>query len=240
MATRYRALVTGGYYSANPFDRTSPVSIRCNNPGAVNGAAWERQYPGYVDTVETSPGNKTTIFEAPEYGVAVWWELLRRYAVRDITTIAQIITQYGGGQDYSAYMSFVTHQTGFNARKKIALDDNAALLSFGKAMFHYEAGRPTPLKDEQIGYGIRLGQSKGSRELAGAAPSVAALLDNRTTMPAPAPEILPLPRGANALSLDTLEGVKAIQTILIQCGYLDPPRRRWLRPGDEMGTGQIC
>jgi hypothetical protein len=91
MATSYRSLIPGGYFSSTPFDRSLPVSIRCNNPGAINGAAWERSYPGYVDTVETTPGNKTTIFEAPEFGVAVWWELLRRYAVANVTTIGGII-----------------------------------------------------------------------------------------------------------------------------------------------------
>jgi Putative peptidoglycan binding domain len=240
MAVRYRALVSGGYYSANPFDRTLPVSIRCNNPGAVNGAAWERQYPGYVDTVETTPGNKTTIFEAPEYGVAVWWELLRRYARRNVTTVGQIITAYGGGQDYSAYVNFVARKTGFNARKKIALDDNVGLLSFGKAMFHYEAGRPTPLKDEQIDYGIRLGQARGSRELAGETPLIATALDDRTALPAPTPEVLPLLRAENALSLDTLEGVKAIQTILINCGYLDPPADGGYGPVTKWALGKFA
>ena len=104
MPVRYRSLVEGGFYSSNPFDRSVPVSIRCNNPGAINGAAWEKTYPGYVDTVETTPGNKTTIFEAPEYGVAVWWELLRRYSAAGVATVGGVINRYGGGQDYSAYI----------------------------------------------------------------------------------------------------------------------------------------
>ena len=144
MSIKYRSLVPGGFYSSNPFDRTVPVSIRCNNPGAINGASWEKKYPGYVDTVETTPGNKTTIFEAPEYGVAVWWELLRRYAAAGANTVGAIINKYGGGQDYSAYISFVTTKTGFGANKKVSLDDDDTLLSFGKAMFHYEAGRSAP------------------------------------------------------------------------------------------------
>jgi D-alanyl-D-alanine carboxypeptidase len=149
-AVKYRSLVEGGFFSANPFDRSVPVSIRCNNPGAINGAAWERTYPGYVDTVETTPGNKTTIFEAPEFGVAVWGELLRRSAARGIDTVGGIINQYGGGQDYSGYVRFVTARTGLAPRRKVGLDDNDTLLSFGRAMFHYEAGRPTPLKNEQV------------------------------------------------------------------------------------------
>jgi Putative peptidoglycan binding domain len=222
MPVRYRSLLEGGFYSSDPFDRSVPVSIRCNNPGAINGAAWERSYPGYADTVETTPGNKTTIFEAPEYGVAVWWELLRRYAAKDVTTVGGIINRYGGGQDYSNYVSFVTRQTGFTARKKVPLDDDNVLLAFGKAMFHYEAGRSTPLKDEQILYGLRLGRARGSEEDAGERP-VLLVNENRTPPAPPAPPVPSMPRQADALTLETHEGVRAIQSVLIHCGYLDPP-----------------
>jgi hypothetical protein len=167
MAPNYRSLVPGGFYSSKPFDRTVPVSIRCNNPGAINGAHWEETYPGFVDTVETTPGNKTTIFEAPEFGVAVWWELLRRYAQAGTTTIGDIINRYGGGQDYSNYIAFVAQQTGFNEGKEVNLNDDAELLAFGKAMFRYEAGRPTPLQDPQILYGLKLGRAGGSVQRAG-------------------------------------------------------------------------
>jgi putative peptidoglycan binding protein len=221
MAISYRSLVEGGFYSSNPFDRTVPVSIRCNNPGAINGAAWEKRYPGYVDTVETTPGNKTTIFEAPEYGVAVWWELLRRYAGVDATTVGEIIDKYGGGQDYSAYISFVARETGYSARKKVALDDDEVLLAFGKAMFHYEAGRATPLKDEQILYGLKLGRAKGRETVAGEPP--AAVGDSRTPLSAPTPPVPPVPDEAKTLTLETRDGVKAIQSVLINCGVLDPP-----------------
>jgi hypothetical protein len=221
-AVKYRSLVEGGFFSADPFDRSVPVSIRCNNPGAINGAAWERTYPGYVDTVETTPGNKTTIFEAPEFGVAVWWELLRRYAARGIDTVGGIINQYGGGQDYSGYVRFVTARTGLAPRRKVGLDDNDTLLSFGRAMFHYEAGRPTPLKNEQVLYGLLLGRNKGSQEGAGAPPPVPAD-DNRTPPEPPTPVVPPLPRQADTFTLDTRAGVQAVQSALIHCGYLDPP-----------------
>ena len=147
--------------------------------GAINGAAWEKKYPGYVDTVETTPGNKTTIFEAPEYGVAVWWELLRRYAAEGAKTVGEIINTYGGGQDYSAYIGFVTRKTGYTAKKSVALDDDEVLLAFGKAMFHYEAGRATPLKDEQILYGLKVGRAKGKEDTAGQPPAVI-VTENRT------------------------------------------------------------
>ncbi|SDE71964.1 Protein of unknown function [Bradyrhizobium brasilense] len=161
VAPNYRSLVPGGFFSSTPFDRTMKVSIRCNNPGAINGASWEKHYPGYVDTVETTPGNKTTIFEAPEYGVAVWWELLRRYAANGDKTVGGIINRYGGGQDYSNYVRFVARQTGYADDHAIPLDDDDVLLAFGKAMFHYEAGGPTPLSDAQIRYGLNLGRHDG-------------------------------------------------------------------------------
>lgn len=222
MNANYRSLVPGGFYSSDPFDRTVPVSIRCNNPGAINGAKWEKNYPGYVDTVETTPGNKTTIFEAPEYGVAVWWDLLRRYAKADATTVGAIINKYGGGQDYTAYIAFVTKKTGFGPNKSILLDSDEALMAFGKAMFQYEAGRPTPLKDEQIRYGLQLGRANGREDIAGRPPAVL-LTEARTPTDAPAPVIPPTTEDAAILTLDTYEGVKAIQSVLINCGYLDAP-----------------
>ena len=163
----YRSLI-GGFFSGTPMDKSSgPVTIRMNNPGAINGAPWERTYPGYVDTVETTPGNKTTIFEAPEFGVAVWWELLRRYKNAGATTVGQIITKYGGGQDYSNYVKFVKKQTGFSDSKQVPLDDDDVLLAFGKAMFRYEAGKAPPWKNAQILYGFKLGRAGGSVQNAG-------------------------------------------------------------------------
>jgi len=222
MSTNYRSLVPGGFYSSTPFDRSIPVSIRCNNPGAINGASWEKSYPGYVDTVETTPGNKTTIFEAPEYGVAVWWELLRRYAKAGATTVGEIINKYGGGQDYSAYLTFVTKKTGFKARKVVSLDDDDVLLAFGKAMFHYEAGKASPLKEEQIRYGLQLGRVNGDESLLEQPPALL-VTENRSPLDLPTLAIPPQFREADKFTLETIEGVNAIQGVLINCGYLDAP-----------------
>lgn len=156
----YRSLVPGGYFSDTPFvsSKVLPTSIRSNNPGAINGAKWERDYPGYVTEVETTPGNRTTIFETPEQGVAAWWNLLRIYRRGGDKTVRQIITHYGGGQDYSDYLNFVVKRTGLPASKEVRLDDDDTLLVFGKAMFRYEAGKPIPWSDEQILYGLKLGR----------------------------------------------------------------------------------
>jgi hypothetical protein len=56
-----------------------PHSLRVNRTCGIRSIA-----------VETTPGNKTTIFEAPEYGVAVWWELLRNMVPRQESGALQL------------------------------------------------------------------------------------------------------------------------------------------------------
>lgn len=167
----YRSL-TGGFFSSTPMDKSvGHVSVRMNNPGAINGAPWERTYPGYVTTVETTPGNKSTIFEAPEYGVGAWWELLRQYRASNTSTVGGIITRYGGGQNYSAYLQYVLKQTGFSSDTPIDLGDDQQLLRFGKAMFRFEAGQPLPWSDDQILYGIRGGRGFANTKVWPASPT---------------------------------------------------------------------
>ena len=147
----------GGFYSSTPMDRSSgPVAIRMNNPGAINSVPWVRAYPGYVSDVETTPGNKTALFETPEQGVAAWHQLMTRYRSRGATTIRKIINEYGGGQDYSDYVANVVARTGLSADHEIALEgDDSTLLKFAKAMFRHEAGRESPLSDNQILHGFK-------------------------------------------------------------------------------------
>lgn len=235
----YRSLI-GGYFSSTPGDKTSgPVSIRYNNAGAVNGAAWERTYPGYVGEVETTPGNRSTIFETPEQGIAVWWDLMRRYRASGVITVGGIINRYGGGQDYSVYVAKVIEWTGLSAATEIKLyGDDATLLKFAKAMFRYEAGRAIPWSDEQILYGFDYGR----KVLSGSAPTPA----EPTAPPAKPPEaatpwwlallqaILELfkarPPVAHppALTLtrilkpgDVGDDVRALQVHLVGLGYID-------------------
>jgi uncharacterized protein (TIGR02594 family) len=155
----FRSIV-GGFYSNDPTDKSVPVSIRMNNPGAINGASWERTFPGYVSEIETTPGNKSTIFETPENGVAAWFELMRRYRVAEVITVGGIIRRYGGGQDYEAYVRFVIKWSGLSESVEIQLDgkNDQTLLKFARAMFRYEAGKESPLSDAQILYGFKLGR----------------------------------------------------------------------------------
>jgi hypothetical protein len=189
----YRSLI-GGFFSSTPLDKsTGPVTIRMNNPGAINGASWEKTYPGYVDTVETTPGNRSTIFEAPEFGVGAWWDLLRRYQASDANTVGGIINRYGGGQDYSAYLQFVVKATGFSPDTAINLNNDQQVLQFGRAMFRYEAGRALPWSDDQLLCGIR-----GGRALAGTGTWPASSPgEAQKSVPVPAPAPAPNGKASN-------------------------------------------
>lgn len=158
----YRSLI-GGFY-ANPETSKANVSIRSNNPGAVNGAAWERVEPGYVKEIKYDGKNNTTIFETPEQGVAVYHKLLQKYADKGADTLGSIIRTYGGGQDYSNYVDYVAKATGLSPSAKINLNDDKVLLPFAKAMFRYEAGVPIPWTDAQIIYGFNLARGKAQSE----------------------------------------------------------------------------
>jgi hypothetical protein len=141
-----------------------PVSIRFNNPGALNTATWIKALPGYIDAAETTPGNHTARFDTPEQGVAAWWELLRRYRMRGSATVGSILTAYGGGQDYSDYLVFVCSHSGLARTEVVDLQDDEQLLRLAQAMFYYEAGCNTPLTDAQIIAGFTLARARVGRE----------------------------------------------------------------------------
>ena len=73
-----------------------------------------------------------------------------------------------GAKTTQVILGFVAQKTGFAEGHKVPLDDDATLLAFGKAMFQYEAGRPTPVNDNQIVFGFRLARADG--DVAGIEP----------------------------------------------------------------------
>ena len=166
----FRSLVPGGFFSSDPFDASVNTSIRTNNPGALNVADWVKKLPGYVgDKVTSWSGaspNSTVIFETPEDGVAAWLTLMEHYAARGADTVKEIIDTYGGkGQDYSDYVDFVVKRTGWGANHKIALSGNDIdLMAFARAMFRYEGGKESPLKDTQILLGFQLARGEIKRD----------------------------------------------------------------------------
>lgn len=177
--TNFHAMIPGGFYSKTPADMTIKRSIRANNPWAINWAAWQEQRPGYAGMTgaDNSPAaNKTSIWETPEQGVAMGWELLRKYAARGVRTVEQILTAYGGSnQDYSAYLDDVVKRSGLSKTTVIDLDNDAQLLKLARAMFRYEAGETSPLSDAQILFGFAYARelSKTGKELAPPSSTVA-------------------------------------------------------------------
>lgn len=167
----YHSKIPGAYFSANPYDKSVRASQRTNNPGAVNGAEWEKSLPGYVTTINLDGVNHATIFASPEEGIAAWFILMKRY--RDIPraplfpkgarTPRQIVLRYGGGQaNYATqYVPFVAKHSGLDVDKELDLNDNNAVMKLAKAMFLMEVGtdRKFPWSDEQIRHGIRLGRN---------------------------------------------------------------------------------
>lgn len=157
--TYFHSKVPGGFFGTGEHG-AGHVSIRANNPGAINGGSWEKKMPGFVGNVKFDGKNDTTIFETPEDGVTAWVELLRRYRVRDITSVGGILIEYGGGQENyeEEYLPTVMKWTGFARSKEIKIDgtDDVNLLKFAKAMFRFESGEnPIPWSDAQITYGFR-------------------------------------------------------------------------------------
>lgn len=138
----------------------TPVSIRYNNPGALNIAPWVQKLPGYVGESETTPGNHTARFDTPEAGVAAWHILMQKYQSSGARTLGQIVDRYGGGQDYSSYVTQVEQWSGISRSTVIDLENDAQTLTFAKAMFHYEAGVVTPLSDKQIMDGFKLARGE--------------------------------------------------------------------------------
>jgi uncharacterized protein (TIGR02594 family) len=174
----YRSLVPGGFYSSPDKKGQVPASIWSNNPGAINGdAAWVKAQPGFVTTVRIGGGNPIAVFETPEQGVATWYNLILRYRNAGVTTLQGVVNRYGGGQDYSQYVEFVVSKTGYAAAKQLDPDDLNVLLAIAKAMFWYEAGKATPLTDNQIIYGFQLGQGKKPRVDSPTKPSFGGILN---------------------------------------------------------------
>src|ERR1700716_908249 len=95
----FTSLVPGGFFSSNP-DSNDKRSIRTNNPGALNISSWQRSRPGFVGvTADDGKGNVTSIYCAPEYGVASWYHLLAviyDFARTGSFTIQQLARKYAG------------------------------------------------------------------------------------------------------------------------------------------------
>jgi hypothetical protein len=160
----FTSLVPGGFFSADP-DSNDKRSIRTNNPGALNISAWQRSRPGFVGvTADDGKGNVTSIYCAPEYGVASWYHLLAviyGFAGPGSFSIEQLARKYAGRD---AAQSTVDNYVNVWCRvadspltrdSVVQLGNDAEMLNLARAMYRNEAGKPTPLSATQILFGIQ-------------------------------------------------------------------------------------
>jgi hypothetical protein len=172
--SQFGSLVTGGFFSGTPNDLSVPRSIRTNNPGALNFTKWQTARPGYVGMTEsdgTTNSNRTTIYRTPEHGVGSWFHLLSNiygFGTTESFSLLQLAQHYAGvdsGSAVDAYVRGWSSASGgtISAAATIDLADDDAVLNLARAMFQHEAGKPSPVHDEQITFGFQ-------RERAGLLP----------------------------------------------------------------------
>lgn len=232
--TNYRSLIPGGFFwNGTKFDKDGkkvPVSIRANNPGAVNGAAWERELPGYVTDIKYDGKNNTTIFETPEHGVATYWELLRRYRdLYHLSTVWGILGRYIGPAGQQDYFNSVRDKTGFGKDQVVDLYSDAVLMPFAKAQFRHEAGVPIPWSDAQIKYGLDLARAREQNEPAPQPqPAQPAAGIRKSALQSFLEWLFGKKAAPPVISRDIIrlgdkgDQVKALQDALVRAGFLQP------------------
>jgi D-alanyl-D-alanine carboxypeptidase len=162
----FGTLVDAGWFSAAPDDTDVNRAIRTNNPGALNVSAWQRTRLGYVgQTKPDSAGNITTIYQAPEHGIAAWYFLLfDRYGFGQAGQfeLSSVAAKYAGGNatpsEVEAYTDGWSKWSNGTLRPgsiiHFGIDDE--ILTFAKAVFAHEAAAFSPLHDDQILNGFNI------------------------------------------------------------------------------------
>jgi hypothetical protein len=161
----FTALVPGGFFSSDPEKAGVPRSIRTNNPGALNISLWQKSRPGFVGvTADDGKGNVTSIYSAPEFGVASWYHLLSGvygFAQTGGFTIDQLAHKYAGqGAAQATVDNYVKVWCRFSERPLIGasvvqLNNDGDMLNLARAMYKNEAGVVTPLGNDQILFAIQ-------------------------------------------------------------------------------------
>ena len=166
----FTALVQGGYFSSDPDtfikgNADTLRSIRTNNPGAINDLSWQHSRPGYVGkTGPDSQGNKTSIYCAPEYGVASWYTLLAdryKFSQSGVFSVSQLARAYAGGDAKQAAIdSYIDDwcrlaTTSLKPDSTIHLLDDDEMLSIAHGVFRHEASGILRINDDQILFGIK-------------------------------------------------------------------------------------
>ncbi len=162
----FASLTLGGFFSDDPDNMSVPRSIRTNNPGALNYTSWQASRPGFVGKTQPDGSvnhNVTTVYRTPEHGVASWFSLLSdRYGfvAKGSFTLTELAHRYSGQEAGPAVDGYLkgwraASQNQLSATSSTAINNDQQMLVLGRAMFRHEAGKPSPLTDEQILFGIQ-------------------------------------------------------------------------------------
>jgi hypothetical protein len=161
----FGSLVPGGFFSSDPDDLHVPRSVRANNAGALNISNWQKSRKGYAGvTFPDGAGNVTTIYRTPEHGVAAWYHLIAGvygFGASGKFTTLELAERYAGAETSDnkavrAYCAGWNHAANGKLPEdlEISLNDAKAMLLLARAMFAHEAGKPSPLHDDQISFAI--------------------------------------------------------------------------------------
>lgn len=166
----FQSNVDMGFFSSWPdaaYDSSNILTrraLRTNNPGALNISSWQKKLPGYVGMThpDNSPNkNQTTVYSAPEYGVAAWGVLLKdRYfkGKKDPVSLGTIIDKYRGGISREPYLAGYKKYSNGKLTEDYLVDlyNAAELAILALASFSHEFGNWYPLTDDQISSGFAL------------------------------------------------------------------------------------
>ncbi len=125
-----------------------PASIRYNNPGGQYPGPSARQF-NTTGTETIGGGHKIAVFATPEEGAAAQFHLLNNSYTG--MPLGQAISKWSGGNAGPAYTDFVSKQTGISPDTVLTPEflSSPQGIALAKAQAHWEAGRPSPLTDEQ-------------------------------------------------------------------------------------------
>lgn len=155
-------------------DKSTPLTIRTNNPGAVKNASrtdknamWEGQ-TGFDEQGHA-------VFSSPEYGARAMAKNLQSQIEKG-RTLNTLLQEYAtGNQD--AYIKNVSAKTGIDPNQKLTEGDIRKLMG---AMVEHEAGVKNPFSAEVLdkGYELALGKLPNSTSPESKEFDIKALFDN--------------------------------------------------------------
>ena len=160
MGSRLDALL-GGNNVIDTGDKSTPLTIRTNNPGAVKNASrsdknamWEGQ-TGFDEQGHA-------VFSSPEFGARAMAKNLQTQIEKG-NTLTSLLKEYAtGNQD--TYIKNVSNKTGIDPNQKLTEGDIRKLMG---AMVEHEAGVKNPFSADVLdkGYELALGKTPNSTSI---------------------------------------------------------------------------